>query len=121
MSDLSIIIQSYIQQSDIDFRDRMFEYLEDNFQQAIGLDDLALHFNFSYHYMSELFNNHFNTSFSDVLNNLRINKARELLDETQDSLKEISHQVGYSNYSHFSKLFKKITHISPTEYKRGNH
>ncbi|HKM23649.1 MAG TPA: helix-turn-helix domain-containing protein, partial [Erysipelothrix sp.] len=72
-------------------------------------------------YMSELFNNHFNTSFSDVLNNLRINKAQELLDETQDSLKEIAHQVGYSNYSHFSKLFKKITHISPTEYKRGNH
>lgn len=121
LSDLSIIIQSYIKQGDIDFRDRMFEYLEDNYQEPIGLDDLAQHFNFSYHYMSELFNNHFHSSFSDILNNLRVEKAKELLDSSDDSLKDISQKVGYANYSHFSKLFKKITHISPTDYKRGNH
>lgn len=118
LSNLSIIIQSYLQHGESEFKNRMFNYLNDHFHENIGLDHLAKHFNFSYHYMSELFNNHFDASLSDVLNNLRIQKSIELLENPKISLKDICHKVGYSNYSHFSKLFKKYQNMSPSEYRQ---
>lgn len=118
LSNLSIIIQSYLNQDHSDFKNQMSQYLEENYKNNIGLDDIAQHFNFSYYYMSEIFNNHFDASFNDVLNKIRIEKAIELLDQAHLSLQEIATSVGYTNYSHFSKLFKKHQFISPSEYRQ---
>lgn len=121
MSNLSIIIQNYLNDEGSQLKDQLHLYLSDNYMNNLSLDDVAHHFNFSYHYMSELFNQSFNESFNDVLNKLRISKSQSLLRDTDLSLKEVCAQVGFSNYSHFSKIFRKLTNTSPTDYRKNYH
>ena len=120
LSSLTTIIESNLEMNHIDFKYQMATYLEENYHANIGLSDIAKHFNFSYYYMSELFNNHFNDSFNNVLNKLRIQKSVQLLNQTHLSLQEISIAVGYTNYSHFAKLFKKYLNVTPSEYRKVN-
>lgn len=120
LSNITSIIQSHLEQDHADFKDQMVTYLEENYHRNIGLNDIAQHFNFSYYYMSELFNTHFDDSFNNVLNKIRIQKAVDLLNESHLSLRQISIEVGYTNYSHFSKLFKKHLNLTPSEYRQEN-
>ena len=58
-------------------------------------------------------------TFTDYLTGVRVNKARELLEGTNKSMKEICSEVGYSDPNYFSRIFKKNTGVTPTEYKEG--
>ena len=53
----------------------------------------------------------------EYLTEIRMNRARELLAGTELSMKEICGEVGYSDPNYFSRIFKKHTGLTPTEYK----
>ena len=57
-------------------------------------------------------------SFWDYVTNLRINKAKELLETTDIKIGIIAEKVGYKNISYFCKIFKETLGISPAEYKQ---
>ena len=54
----------------------------------------------------------------DYLTELRINKAKELLSGDDLSVQDVAEMVGYQDLKYFSKLFKRITGVSPSDYKK---
>ena len=72
------------------------------------------------YYFSKLFKNKTGVNFIDYLTNIRIEKAKTLLADSDKSMKEICVTVGYSDPNYFSRIFKKVTGVTPTEYKEAN-
>ncbi|MBP3233659.1 MAG: response regulator [Eubacterium sp.] len=97
--------------------DKAQEYIMANYKNDISLDDVSRSVDISPYYFSKIFKESTGKTFIDYLTGLRIDKAKELLENTDLSMKEICSEVGYSNPNYFSRIFKKITGFSPTEYK----
>ncbi len=98
--------------------DRAKDYIDSNYQNDISLDDVSREIDISPYYFSKVFKEATGENFIDYLTGLRIDKAKELLESTDMSMKEICVEVGYSNPNYFSRIFKKIVGVSPTEYKQ---
>ncbi|MGB9781069.1 MAG: response regulator [Caldanaerobacter sp.] len=98
---------------------KIINFLEENFDKDISLEDVAREVNMSYHYFSKFFKERVGENFIDYLTNLRIKKAMELLKNSGLSIKEVSYKVGYSDPNYFSKIFKKVTGITPTDFREG--
>lgn len=72
-------------------------------------------------YLSREFSKYFdNLSFGDYMRKMRIQKAIELMDTTDYSLTEIAYLTGFSDQSHFNRIFKKQTGQNPSSYKKNN-
>ena len=97
--------------------DRAKEYIMTHYQKDISLDDVSREVDISPYYFSKLFKEATGDNFIEYLTNLRIDKAKDLLDNTELSMKEICVQVGYANPNYFSRIFKKNVGVTPTEYK----
>lgn len=96
-------------------------YIKKNFQKELSLSQLADAFHFSYSYLSTFFSKHFDCSFSEYVNAVRLQEAKRYLLESPLNLSEISEACGYSDLSYFSKQFKKEFGISPSRYRREKH
>lgn len=95
------------------------EYLKQNYTKDLSLDDVSRVVNISPYYFSKLFKEDTGENFIEYLTAMRINKAKELLDTSDCSMKEICAMVGYSDPNYFSRAFKKNVGVTPTEYKEG--
>lgn len=97
--------------------DRMKRYIVENFDKKLTLQVLADHFYMSPNACSEILKQKMNISFNDFLKEIRIGKAKELLDTTELSAEKISEEIGYANAKYFFKIFKKETGSTPSEYR----
>lgn len=97
---------------------KMIDYIRQNCTEPISLSVLSEQFQISESYVSNLIKKNTGKSFSEHLTNYRIQKARELLSGTSESIHVIAEEVGYSDYFYFTKVYKKITGISPSEYRK---
>ena len=71
-------------------------------------------------YLSREFSKYFdNLSFGEYIRKLRIEKAIELLKTSRCKLSEISYLTGFSDQSHFNRVFKSFTGMTPLEYKKS--
>lgn len=95
------------------------DYIELNYASDLSLDEVALHAGVSPHYLSKLFKKETGTGFVDYLTDVRLKEARELLETSDKSVKEIGALVGYPDQNYFSRIFKKQMKVSPTDYKEG--
>lgn len=94
------------------------KYVEEHYMNEIQLRDLAAVAHVSGSYLSVKFKKEVGCSFTEYLVRFRINKAEELFEHRFTSCKEVASMVGYADYTQFSKIFKKYTGKSPTEYVR---
>ena len=62
-------------------------------------------------------NKHLEKSFSEILNSIRIEKAKELLKDPSLRIGDVAEEVGFLDMAHFSRVFKKIEGISANEYR----
>jgi AraC-like DNA-binding protein len=67
--------------------------------------------------IASIFKVHFNISFKEYLNLIRLTESKRLLKETTLSVSEIAYKVGYNNVTHFNRVFKEKNGISPTEFR----
>ncbi len=96
------------------------EYLDQNFTSPITLDSLSETVYISKHYLSHLFKEQTGVSPIKYLTSKRMEKACELLTETEQPVSEISKAVGYENPLYFSQVFKRVYGISPVKYRLGH-
>lgn len=95
------------------------DYIIQHFKKDISLDDISRELDISPYYFSKLFKDVTGINFVEYLTNLRIEEAKDLLNNADMSMKAICVQVGYNDPNYFSRIFKKSTGRTPTEYKEG--
>ncbi|MEH7224692.1 response regulator [Bacillus sp. JJ1566] len=93
------------------------EYIKQNYQTEINLQDLAERFFLSREYISRKFKQEFDDTITDYVMKIRMEKAKELLENRDLKIYEIANHVGYQNEKYFSKLFKKLIGVRPNEYR----
>lgn len=87
----------------------------------LTLQQLSKHLNEKPHYVSQVLNQNFNCSFFELVNQYRIRLAKELIcQKPKLSMIEISENVGFNSKSTFNAVFKKLTHMTPSQYKQDN-
>jgi len=92
-------------------------YLEQHFAEHITLSQVADRVFVSQWHLSKLINRHTSKNFFDLVNQLRVKRARELLRDPSLKVHEVAELVGYADVAHFSKNFKRLTGKSPVEYR----
>ena len=92
--------------------------INENYGSRILIQEFAKKFNLNPNYLSSLFKSVCGKSFTSYLTELRLKKAKELLEDSSLSLYEISDKVGYDDYFHFSKIFKKYNGLSPANFRK---
>ncbi len=93
-------------------------YMEGNCHKSLTLQEVADYTGISPNYLSSLFKKQLNEGFVEHLTKLRIQKAKELLFETNLKLYEIAIETGFSDEAYFSRIFKKYTGKSPIYFRR---
>lgn len=98
--------------------DKAVRYIEENYHQEIGLEDVAKQVYLSTCYFSRLFKQVKGWSFTEYLTHVRMEEARKLLVNTSYSVAEISMRVGFRDARYFSQVFKKHAGKTPGTYRR---
>ncbi|TCZ75787.1 response regulator [Paenibacillus albiflavus] len=99
--------------------DRVRQWIAEHYQEDLFMESVAELVHLSPYYFSKMFKQHVGVTFIDYLTEIRIQKAKEWIDEGLLSLKEICYEVGYRDPNYFSRVFKKVVGITPTEYKQS--
>jgi len=94
-------------------------YLHQNYAQPITRKDIADAVGVSENYLSHIFRQEMAISPVDYLNRLRIHEAKALLLKTQETVTRIATLVGYNDPAYFSRVFRKLTHRSPQEFRKS--
>lgn len=92
-------------------------YMEENYAQKLTLGLVAEKTYVSQWHLSKLLNKHEGRNFSEILNQIRVEHAKELLNEMQLRIADISEMVGFTDVAHFSRVFKKLEGLSANEYR----
>lgn len=93
-------------------------YIDARLEYDLGREEIAEFARFHPAYLSRLFKKETGISLSDYILQARIKKAQELLLTTNSTVTEIASKAGYVNYTHFTKMFKKYTGLTPQQYRR---
>ena len=97
---------------------RLLSYIEDNFcDNRLSLKQISETFGMHESYISNVFKNAVGENLSVYIERLRIEKAREMVKNTDMKVQQIAEAVGYTSDASFRRAFKKITGVSPLEYR----
>lgn len=98
--------------------DRIMKYLEENMDRDIGLEDVASAVGLTSNYITKYFKSKSGTNFKNCLTMKRMERAKELLLETELTIKDIAFRCGYNSSKQLIVNFTKVTGVSPTEYRK---
>ena len=93
-------------------------YIHKHFDQPITLEEVSAAIGFSENYFSTLFKKETGSGFAKYLTHVRMDEARSLLRDTNQSVAEICRQVGYGDLKHFTHTFKAEIGLTPGEYRK---
>ncbi|MNN25952.1 HTH-type transcriptional regulator YesS [compost metagenome] len=111
----SIVQRNDYQQSMI--LHQVYEYVNKNYANEISLSEMANSLHLNYTYLSSYFKQRTGENLTSYISRVRTDKAKELLLDQALSVSEISRITGFSDHNYFSKVFKKMTGMTPIEYR----
>ncbi|GAA4846952.1 arabinose operon transcriptional regulator AraC [Paenibacillus vulneris] len=114
---LLLLAQKSIQRLDARIEETL-NYLSLHMRKPLRIDELSRSIGLSPSRLSHLFKESTGLSIIDTLNRMRIRQAALMIEHTDRSLTEIAYDVGYQNYNHFTKQFRKHYGVNPGSYKR---
>ena len=97
----------------------MVSYIQQNYTGKILLREFGEQFHLSEKYISRYFKEHFHITLSRYVTYLRLEHAKQMLQETDISVTEVAMQSGYQNISYFIRSFKKTYGVSPLKYRKS--
>lgn len=98
--------------------ERVKAYLDMNYVQKIRIKDLSAMFYISEAYLSDIFKILTQKTIIEYLADVRIEAAKELLENTRMNISNIAEAVGYGDYCYFNKIFKKYVGVTPYQYRK---
>lgn len=96
------------------------QYMKNNLPQKLSLEDIAGHVGYSPSHFGQVFLKKTGQTPLNYFNQLKIQKACQLLDFSELKIKEIAEELGFYDQYHFSKVFFKQIGEPPTQYKKRN-
>jgi AraC-like DNA-binding protein/ligand-binding sensor protein len=96
---------------------RAKRFIEDHHRDDLSLGQVAASVHTSLFYFCKLFKRHTGVSFTEYVSRLRTEKAKKLLLNLNLRVSEIAYEVGFQSLTHFNRVFKRILHESPSEYR----
>ena len=97
----------------------IMKYLQENYDNAVTLDEMEKNFNISKGYLCRSFKSVTRMTPFEYLNYFRISKSTELLLETNCEISQIALQTGFNNISYFNRTFQRFMHMTPREFRRS--
>lgn len=98
--------------------EKMKLYINRNYKNNISMEFMSSLFYLNRSYCSSLFREKVGEKFVDYVNNIRINRAKVLLNQADTKIYQISKSVGYDNIKYFFRVFKKVTGMTPEQYRK---
>ena len=97
--------------------EKVVSYINSNYKNPINISSISLYFGMNAIYLGQILKKNLGKSFNSYINELRIEYAKKMIDENTDILiKDLALSCGYSDSQYFTKTFKKLENMSPTEY-----
>lgn len=115
------IMRDSVKTADPEPQDRIsaiIRYLNENYTEPVTLNQLAARFYINPSYLCREFKKHIGSTVIQYVNSMRVLHAQRLLRETNRSVAEISTIVGFSNVTHFNRIYKSLTGTSPTQTRK---
>ncbi|WP_027092899.1 helix-turn-helix domain-containing protein [Cohnella thermotolerans] len=98
--------------------EKILRYIQKNYMShEMSLSYLSSQFHISVSHLSKMFKDYTGGNFIDYLMEIRIGKAKEMLARGNGKIRDIAESVGYNNVNSFTRIFKKITGLTPSEYR----
>ena len=98
-------------------REDISTFIETHYMEELSMKNAAHAMNYSDAYFCKLFKQCFQVNFSTYLNEFRIRKAQQMMENPRINIKNIGLACGYTDANYFSRVFKRITGLTPTEYR----
>ncbi|MFW6287807.1 MAG: response regulator transcription factor [bacterium] len=98
---------------------KIHDYIKANYKDKITRKDIASHVYLNPAYLSRLFKKETGMTLTEYVTELRIAEARRLLIETDYTITAIAEEIGYYNYSYFSKIFREIVGVTAGDYRKN--
>ncbi len=98
---------------------KAIDYINGNFNNEITLDSISDHLNINKCYFCKVFKKETGKTYSQYLNEVRINKSKKMLLDHSGSILDIALAVGFNNQNYFSMVFRKQNAMSPLEYRKS--
>ncbi|AFC28915.1 response regulator [Paenibacillus mucilaginosus] len=98
--------------------ERVKHYIKLNIAKDLSREDIANYVFLNPDYLTRIFKKETGMAVSDYLFYERLKLAKELLAKTDMSIGAVASHIGYANFSHFSRMFKKYTNLNPNEYRQ---
>jgi YesN/AraC family two-component response regulator len=102
-----------------DFISKATNYIDENLSSTLSIEDLCANLFVSKNFLYKSFRSFYSCTVNEYITSRRIEKAKELLRGTGESVHRISEEIGFNNYTYFSRLFKNATGISPNKYRKN--
>ncbi|WP_051320961.1 helix-turn-helix domain-containing protein [Rhizobium mesoamericanum] len=99
---------------------RVIQHIEDNLAETIRCEDLAAVCRLSVSHFSKTFRQSFGATPHTYVQQMRVERSKELLAETNESLAQIALEVGLADQAHFSRLFRQSTGETPSNWRRSH-
>lgn len=99
--------------------DKVFQYVEKNYQESIDLEEISKVAGFSKYHFSRFFKENTGVTFLDYLNNFKITKAEWSLIYDKDSILDIAYKSGFNSVKTFNRVFKDLKGCAPMEYRKS--
>lgn len=98
--------------------EQVFRYIDQHYMNDIRISDMAAILYLNASYLSTLIRKETGKTYTDILTEKRIACAKELLSNTDKTVIEVAHMVGYQEYSHFNTIFKRNLGVTPAQYRK---
>ncbi|HWJ77555.1 MAG TPA: AraC family transcriptional regulator, partial [Niallia sp.] len=96
--------------------EKVIAYIQNNYTKDLSLSEVADYFHLSESYVSKLVKEHLKSSFKNYVNQLKVEKAKQLLLSGKYMVAEVGEMVGYKNVNTFIRIFKQQEGITPGKY-----
>lgn len=94
-------------------------YIKENLAEKLTLEDATEHVSLSKSYFCRILKDELGYTFTEYVNHLRVERAKLYLRDSTMSIADIAYAVGFDDQSYFTRIFKKLTNVSPGQYRKS--
>ena len=115
-----VMLENLIELKTNENLDRVKKYISENLDKELSVKTICKNSNVSKSVLYKLFSTSLGCTVSEYVNRQRIESAKRLLSQTDMTIEDVSKKCGYTSSDYFGRVFKRLTNVSPQQYRKNN-